>query len=153
MVLCHMKRRDIEPMEWQFLESLLRCLPASLRTIKLIFDHQSSAVFAADRGNFWKALDSELSSPKFPHPTSVVLVWEEATPKRLASTLSRLVKEGVFMQFVPGIYKRDSLFCQRGNPWIIYRTPKRSIRRFFLRESIVYPTFFEDLIPIHPPPI
>ena len=74
-------------MEWQFLEFLLRCLPASLRTIRLIFDDQSSAVFAADRGNFWKAFDSELSSPKFPHLTSVVVGWQEqeTRPKRVTS--------------------------------------------------------------------
>ncbi|KAJ3475538.1 hypothetical protein NLI96_g11772 [Meripilus lineatus] len=151
VVLSHLRSEGVGTMEWQFLEFLLRCLPASLRTIRLIFDDQSSAVFAADRGNFWKAFDSELSSPKFPHLTSVVLGWQEqeTRPKRLASTPSKLVKKGVFNQFIPGIFKRDILFCHRRSS---YRTPTLSFGPLFFLGSIVHPTFFESLIPIHPPP-
>lgn len=111
----------------QYIESLLPCLPASLRRVILRFCARSPAFLTVEYRRFWKAFDSTLTSSKFPHLTYVELswledYWERVRPKRkfwqyrpkqksFVDILYKLSKSGVFENFIPKIYGRGILWC------------------------------------------
>ena len=86
-----------------FLEHLFSHLPNSLQSISLfLLDRE---VFSEDSRGLWAAIDTALTSKKFPKLNYFELSWNIGF-----HSLIRMHNMGVFEQFVPNLYKQGVLW-------------------------------------------
>lgn len=86
-----------------FLEHLFSHLPNSLQSISLfLLDRE---VFSEDSRGLWAAIDTALTSKKFPKLNYFELSWNIEF-----HSLIRMHNTGVFEQFVPNLYKQGVLW-------------------------------------------
>ncbi|KAJ3489345.1 hypothetical protein NLI96_g2196 [Meripilus lineatus] len=113
----------VESLALRYLKSLFLNLPTSLCIITLRFRIRPSSIFTPNYRAFWKAVDTAITSSKFPYLKTVELAWKEPVWEKnwvgrwgdicasdADDALFNLVdRTGVFEDFIPKIVDRGIL--------------------------------------------